>query len=116
MILFRPEHVAPIQRDEKTHTRRRGKRRWKVGSVHQARTNMPWQGEDGHFADLRLLSIEPTTLAQTTDEDARLEGYPYREVYIEAYCLINGLGLSEAVLSEPIWDLGFERVEAGEAS
>lgn len=37
MILFKPEHVEPIRKREKTQTRRRGKCRWKVGSIRQAK-------------------------------------------------------------------------------
>ena len=49
MILFKPEHVAPIVLRVKTHTRRRGKPRWRIDAVHQFRTNMPWQDPAGLF-------------------------------------------------------------------
>lgn len=109
MILFKPEHVGPILRDEKTHTRRRGRARWKVGAVHQARTNMPWQDPAGHFVDLEILDVQPSLLLEMTDHDARLEGYPDVGAYIEAFCRINRMSREDAVL-EVLWDVTFKRV------
>lgn len=109
MILFQHEHVGPILRDEKTHTRRRGRARWKVGAVHQARTNMPWQSPAGHFASLRILSVKATTLLEMNDADAAAEGYPDVDRYVEAYCRINRIPYDDAIL-EVIWDVEFERI------
>lgn len=46
----------------------------KVGSTHQARTNMPWQGKEGHFADIRILDARQERLGQITAADAKAEG------------------------------------------
>ncbi|MFA4834944.1 MAG: ASCH domain-containing protein [Dehalococcoidia bacterium] len=86
MILFKPEHVPMILDDTKTQTRRKGKRRWKVGSVHQAKTNFK---KDSTFASVRILAVREELLGCITTEDAKAEGYnsiaEYKEVFIKIY-------------------------------
>ncbi|HHW45053.1 MAG TPA: ASCH domain-containing protein [Desulfotomaculum sp.] len=72
MILFKPEHVEPILSGCKTQTRRLGKKRWKVGSVHQCRLN--YRAEP--FACVRVTAVRRERLDNITEEDARREGYP----------------------------------------
>jgi hypothetical protein len=121
MLLFKPEHVEAItvgvvfdgRRYLKRHTRRRGKARWRIGAVHQLRTNMPWQERAGHFGNGRILVVEPTLLLDMNDEDARLEGYADVDRYVEAYLRINRL-LYEDAVTEVIWDIGFNFARPGE--
>jgi hypothetical protein len=86
MILFKPEHVPMILNHTKTQTRRKGKRRWKVGSVHQAKTNFK---KDSAFANLRILAVREEPLGCITTEDAKAEGYnsiaEYQQVYKRIY-------------------------------
>lgn len=59
MILFKPMFVGPILAGTKTQTRRTGSKRWKVGSIHQAKTSYK---KDAAFAKLRILDIRQETL------------------------------------------------------
>jgi hypothetical protein len=114
MILFKPEHVSMIQSGRKTETRRRGKKRWKVGSIHACYTKPPFaRGGAEPFAHVRILSVEPTELWKATPEDAFREGYGDVASFVSAYCRINridtgdNLAFGEA-LYEPIWAIRFE--------
>jgi hypothetical protein len=86
MILFKPEHVPMILDGTKTQTRRKGKRRWKVGSIHQAKTNFK---KDSTFAHLLVLAVGEEPLGAITEADAKAEGYnsiaEYQEVFVKIY-------------------------------
>lgn len=87
VILFKPEHVEPILSGRKTQTRRRWKRRRMVpGSIHQARTRL--FGEP--FAALNVLRVWQEAIGQVSEADARAEGYPGRESFLDAFARING--------------------------
>lgn len=105
MILFKPEHVDPIKKREKTQTRRRGKWRWKVGAIHQAKLNFKKGSKP--FANLLIKAVREERLGDISEEDARREGYPTVEVYIDAYKRIYG-GWDP---DEVIWVVDFELVE-----
>ncbi len=102
MILFKQEHVQPILEGRKTQTRRLGKKRWNVGAVHQARTKM--LDPDSQFASLRILAVEQEPLGWIDDYGAKLEGYPSRDHYLQAWNRING----DTRLDTPVWVVEFE--------
>jgi hypothetical protein len=83
VILFKPEHVGPILRREKIQTRRIGKRRWRVGSIHQAKINFKKGSKT--FAHLRIKVVRKEPLGCISEEDARKEGYPSVEAYKEVF-------------------------------
>jgi hypothetical protein len=87
MILFKPEHVAPILSGRKTQTRRMGNKRWNVGAVHQARTRM--LDADSTFAHLCIRDVRREVLRQITETDAWAEGYETRADYLAAFRRIN---------------------------
>lgn len=87
MILFKPEHVAPILSGDKTQTRRLGKRRWKVGSYHQCKTRL-FGGEP--FARVAILHVWQQPLQAITEEDVRAEGYATKQDFLDAFCRISG--------------------------
>jgi len=95
MILFQKEHVQSIREGAKTQTRRissTGKKRWKVGAVHLAKTRM-LSGE--YFAKLEILAVYPEAILNISEEDARAEGYPTRHAYLAAFCRINKLAYED---------------------
>jgi len=114
MILFKPEHREMVLSGRKTETRRRGEKRWNVGAIHACYTKPPFaRGGAEPFAKVRILSVEPTTLVDTSPEAAFREGYGDVASFVSAYCRINridtgdNLAFGEA-LYEPIWAIRFE--------
>jgi hypothetical protein len=72
MILFKPEHMQPIQKGIKTQTRRVwDSPRAKVGSIHKAKLQML---SKDYFAKLHILKIHQEKLGDITPEDAKKEG------------------------------------------
>ena len=69
MILFKPEHKEAIKRRKKTQTRRIGKKRWNVGSIHQAK--LDYRKGSEAFAYLRITGVREEFLGQITDADAK---------------------------------------------
>ena len=104
MILFKPEHVAPILAGEKTQTRRLGRKRWNVGATHQAKTNV----FKAPFARLRILSVRSQRLKDMAIEDAHREGYPTLEAYQETFIRIYGSWIDEL----EVWVIDFELARA----
>lgn len=88
MILFKPEHVHLILSGAKTQTRRTGKRRWRCGSVHQAKTD--FRKGSKPFALLRIVSVRRERLGDISEDDARREGYQTVEAYRQAFQRIYG--------------------------
>lgn len=104
MILYKREHVAPILRLDKIQTRRRGKRRWKVGSIHQAKLNY----FSKPFAKLEIVSVYQERLGDISEDDARREGYPSVALYIEAFKRIYG----DWDPDEIVWVVNFKLIAA----
>ncbi|SHE96597.1 ASCH domain-containing protein [Desulfofundulus australicus DSM 11792] len=102
MILFKPEHVEPILSGCKTQTRRLGKKRWKVGSVHQCRLSYRMEP----FAYVRVTAVRRERLGNITDDDARREGYLSVEAYREAFERIYGFWDPDV----DVWVVDFELV------
>lgn len=94
MILFKPEHVAPILSGRKTQTRRGGKRRWNVGSVHACYTRPPFaKGGSEPFCRVRILDVRRSVpIASMSDEDVYAEGYDTWRDFWAVWCRINGGG------------------------
>jgi hypothetical protein len=116
MILYKPEHVVPIILGAKTQTRRLGEARWNVCSVHQARTNMPWQDAAGHFADHRILGVRQERLFDISQSDVLAEGYQTVNEYTAAFHRINRRSAKPAwqwtiVLNPLVWVVEFEVVK-----
>ena len=105
MILFHPEHVQPILDDLKVKTRRLGKKRWNVNSVHQAKTAMISRD---YFALLRILTLHREPLGAMTEKDAWDEGGYTLEGYRKEWEKINGDGSWDPELL--VWVVQFERV------
>jgi hypothetical protein len=105
MILFRPEHIQPILAGIKTKTRRMGKRRWKIGSIHRAKTVMLSRD---YFALLRILTVHQELLGGMTEKDAWDEGGYTLENYKEEWEKINGKGTWNPDLV--VWVVGFKRI------
>ena len=105
MILFKPEHVAPILTGRKTQTRRLvGKRRWKVGTVHLAKTGYR---RDQTFARIRITAVRQERLGDITEEDAVREGYCSAAEYQEVFRRIYGFWDPDT----PVWVIDFEVVK-----
>ncbi len=103
MILFHSEHVQPILSDIKIKTRRLGKKRWNVNSVHRAKTKM--MSKD-YFALLRILTLHREPLGAMTEKDAWDEGGYTLLEYKDKWEQINGPWDPELV----VWVVQFERV------
>lgn len=104
-MLFKPEHVPMILNDTKTETRRIWKScHVKVGNVYQAKTQMI---SKDFFAKIKVLKVWQEKLSDITEESAKREGYPTREVYFQKFDEING--------NTPLWTvvyaIRFERVK-----
>lgn len=102
MILFKPYHVDLILSGRKTQTRRLGKKRWLVGSVHQAKVSYMAKP----FASIKVLNIRYELLVPMSESDAHAEGYESTEAYLRAFKEIYKYPLDEA--NPYCWVLDFE--------
>ncbi len=105
MILFQPEHVQPTLDGIKIKTRRHGKKRWRVESVHKAKTAMISRD---YFALLRILTIHREPLGAMTEKDAQEEGGYTLEGYKKEWEDIHGPCSWDPGLV--VWVVQFERV------
>ncbi len=87
MILFKKEHKPMILSGVKTQTRRKGKKRWNVGSIHMAKTGFR---KDDAFARILITGVREERLGDITDEDSRKEGYASIEDYRYIFQFIYG--------------------------
>lgn len=93
MILFKPEHVEPILSGRKTQTRRLGRKRWKVGSIHQCKLNYRTEP----FTRVKVTAVRQERLGNIPEGDIRNQGYSSVKAYREASERIYGF-----------WDPGAE--------
>jgi len=107
VILFKPEHVQPILEGRKTQTRRTGKKRWNVGSVHQAKLNFKKGSKP--FAYLKITDVRQERLGNITEADAWAEGYGSIEEYKEVFKQIYGYWNPDI----NVWVVNFEVVKGG---
>ncbi len=123
MILFRESMVLLILSGSKTVTRRRGKRRWKVGAIHQCYTRPAFARPPGvPFARVRIVSLHfelsvghstmPLSnrwdgLMLARDAEGRREGFLNWNDFRAAYAIING-GIES--WHEPCFRVEFELV------
>ena len=75
MILFKKEFIDAILNGTKTETRRKGKKRWNVGAIHQLQLSY---FDKEPFAKVEILSVEEKTLGSLTEADALAEGFSSR--------------------------------------
>ena len=108
MILFKPEHVAPILGRRKTQTRRVGKKRWNVGAVHQCQTRM--FDNLSVFAHVRIVGVDQEWLRSITMHDAIAEGYTGPGTYLDAFYRINKMAWDANPL---VWVVYFDLVSIG---
>jgi len=106
MLLFIRDHVEPILSGRKTQTRRRGGKRWNVGTVHQARTTM--FGDP--FAYLLIAGVYRQALGDMPADDALREGYDNLLAYREVWVRIN----KSWDPKEAVWVVNFSLYKMGE--
>lgn len=104
MILFKPEHVAPILAGTKTQTRRLGAKRWNVGAVHQLQTRL--FDSSSVFGRAVILNVAQQCLGSMTTGDTQAEGYDNVGAFIDAWERINGQNCWAPRL--PVWVVSFE--------
>ena len=105
MILFKKRFIEPILSGEKTQTRRTGKKRWNVGSVHQARLSY----YSKPFARLRILDVRRERVGDISEADAKAEGVGSVEEFVRLWPEING----EWDPDLEVWVVEFELAEVG---
>ena len=108
MILFKPYHVPLILAGTKTQTRRKGKKRWIIGHVHEAKTSYMAKP----FARLKGTAIRQERLGAMTEGDAVAEGYTNRAHFFNVFESIYG----DADMEQQVWVLAFECVPAPQAA
>lgn len=80
-MIFTKEHIALVLAGEKTMTRRLGKKRWTVGHVHPVKCSR-FEKARGY---VRILDTTEEPLGNTTEADAKAEGYSSLENYKAAW-------------------------------
>lgn len=106
MILFKEvlRHPEMILKGNKTQTRRIGTKRWNVGAVHLAKTQML---SKQYFAKILIIGVKQERLGDMTLEDAKKEGCKSVEEYIDIWKFINkGVWNPELI----VWVIDFELV------
>lgn len=104
MILFKPWKAEKILARKATVTRRRGRRRWRVASIHQARTRLFGKA----FARLRILSVIREEYPGESDNDdreaeARREGFETWAAFRAAFRAMHG----HEATTEACWRVSF---------
>jgi hypothetical protein len=111
--------AAKILDGTKTVTRRRGKKRWNVGAIHQCYTRPPFaKGGAEPFARVRIVSVQHerrvgaslqfSAEAYAHEREALREGFDYGEweAFLATYCELNGAKADRG----PCWRVAFALV------
>ena len=103
MILFQPRFIEPILTGQKTQTRRKGKKRWNVGAIHQCKTLL--FGEP--FARVKILDVRRERLGDISFEDAQREGFLSPVGFSATWIDIHGVFDAD----EEVWVVEFEALK-----
>ena len=116
MLLFKPEHVAPILAGTKTQTRRIWSSwRANVHSTQLAKTKML---SKEHFAQLYICDRWEERLGDITEQNARAEGYDSKAEYLKKFAEINAKQIKKLPYSLeeiPVKVLEFKVIPGGKA-
>ncbi len=104
MIRFAERQVRKILAGEKRYTRINVPCPWSVGEVITAVRMV--EDIDRPFASLKITRIFEHTLAELTDDDARLEGYANRAEFFDAWKSIH----ESFSQDDKVWAIEFELV------
>lgn len=108
MILFQEQFVEPILSGRKTVTRRRGKMRWREGSIHKCYTKPPFaKGGSEPFAQVRVRYVRLQRLYEMGEGDAQLEGVKDLRHFFRGWYEMHGT----IDIDEEVWVVYFELVE-----
>ena len=101
MILFQPRFIEPILTGQKTQTRRKGKKRWNVGAIHQCKTEI----FEEPFAYIKILDVKRERLGDITLANACSEGFTSTAGFGQGWYDIHGSFKED----EEVWVVEFER-------
>ena len=107
MILFKKRFIDQILSGEKTSTRRIGKKRWNVGSMHQFKTS--YFSEP--FAVAEITSVRQEMLGDISQADAWSEGFASPGDFLASYREIHKLGESDDITNTEVWVVEFKLVQ-----
>ena len=111
MILFKTKHITLILLGLKIVTRRKGKRRWREGAIHQCYTELPLRGSKP-FARVRIERVYEQELGVMTEEDAQKEGQYTLSEYRKGWKMMHGSWRTR----EKVWVVEFRLIEQCEDS
>lgn len=104
MILFKKQFIDAILNGTKTETRRKGKKRWNVGAIHQCQLSY---FDKNPFAKVEILSVDENYLGNMGNDCAIAEGFKsiveFHEWWINQYDKFDP--------TELIWVVKFKLVE-----
>ena len=108
MISFREEFKPLILAGTKTETRRLGRCRWRVGSVHQVTTNT--RAPEAVFGRVRITSIRRDWLMNVSPAGVEAEGFRIKEELVKKFARCYRISEREARACR-CWVITFELVD-----
>lgn len=112
MISFSEQFKPLILDGTKTQTRRTGRCRWKVGSVHKVTTNT--RAPEAVFGSVRITSLRRDWLINITQASIKAEGFRTKQEFIEAFAKCYRISQRDARACR-CWVITFELVEEEES-
>jgi hypothetical protein len=103
MILFKQRFIDQILSGEKTSTRRVGKKRWNVGSIHQFKTSY----YSKTFASAEIKSVRREKLGDISLADARSEGFGSPDEFVQSFADIHKTEVSAELAQADVWVIDF---------